>query len=99
MRKQLLLLAAASLLLSADLAVAQQYPMLDRIADKVVHKYQGATCEQLWQERAAGRNKAKPQEEQRLVQFLREDAGARAEFFRRVSDPIVTKMFECGMIP
>jgi hypothetical protein len=99
MKKQLLLLAAVSLLLCAELAVAQQYPMLDKIAARVVQKYQGASCEQLWKERAAGRNKAKPQEEQHLVQFLREDAGARAEFFRKVSDPIVTKMFECGMIP
>lgn len=99
MRRQFLLLASASLLLCADLALAQQYPMLDMVADRVVHKYQGASCEQLWKERAAGQKKAKPQEEQRLVQFLREDAGARAEFFRRVSDPIVSKMFECGMIP
>jgi hypothetical protein len=99
MRARPLLIATVLLLLCAGLAVAQQYPMLDKVADKVVHKYRGATCEQLWQERAAGQKKAKPQEEQRLVQFLREDAGARAEFFRRVSDPIVTKMFECGMIP
>jgi hypothetical protein len=99
MRRQPLLLATASLFLGVGFAVAQQYPMLDMVADKVVQKYRGATCEQLWKERAAGRSKAKPQEEQRLVQFLREDAGARAEFFRRVSDPIVTKMFECGMIP
>jgi len=99
MKRQVPLLATVSLLLCAALAIAQQYPILDKIADKVVHKYQGATCEQLWQERAAGKTKAKPAEEQRLVQFLREDAGARAEFFRKVSDPIVTKMFECGMIP
>ena len=99
MRMQFSLLASASLMVCASLALAQQYPILDKVADKVVQKYRGATCEQLWQERAAGKKKAKPQEEQRLVQFLREDAGARAEFFRRVSDPIVTKMFECGMIP
>jgi len=99
MRRSFLLLATVSLSFCAGLAVAQQYPMLDKIADKVVHKYQGSTCEQLWQERAAGQKKAKPPEEQRLVQFLREDAGARAEFFKRVSAPIVTKMFECGMIP
>lgn len=98
MRAQLLLLATVSLLVCADLAVAQ-YPVLDKIADRVVQKYRGATCEQLWQERAAGRKKAKPPEEQRFVQLLREDPGARTEFFRKVSDPIVTKMFECGMIP
>ena len=36
---------------------------------------------------------------ERLVRFLREDQGARTEFFNKVSAPIVTKMFDCGMIP
>jgi hypothetical protein len=99
MRMQFSLLASLSLMLCASLALAQHYPMLDKVADKVVHKYKGSSCEQLGQERAASQGKPKPPEEQHLVQFLREDAGARAEFFRRVSDPIVTKMFECGMIP
>src|SRR5882724_9147220 len=31
---------------------AQQFPIMDRIADKVIQKYQTSTCEQLWQERA-----------------------------------------------
>jgi len=74
-------------------------PILDRIASKVVAKYQSASCEQLWQERAEGQGKPKPEEEQRLVKFLREDAQARSEFFSKVSAPIVNKMFECGMIP
>jgi len=76
-----------------------QYPILDRVAEKVVQKYQSSTCEQLWQERAEGANKPKSEEEMRLVRFLREDQGARTEFFNKVSAPIVTKMFDCGMIP
>lgn len=80
-------------------AVAQQYPILDKVAGKVVQKYQGSTCQQLWQERAASKNRPKSPEEQRFVGLLREDPQARAEFFSRVSAPIVTKMFECGMIP
>jgi len=98
MAKRGLLLAIAVAALAAGSALAQ-YPILDRIADKVVKKYQGATCEQLWQERAEGASKPKSEEEMRLVKFLREDPQARAEFFRKVSDPIVTKMFDCGMIP
>ena len=30
---------------------AAQYPILDMIADRVVQKYQNATCEQLWEHR------------------------------------------------
>ena len=34
-------------------AASQQFPMLNKIANKVIQKYQGSTCEQLWQERSA----------------------------------------------
>jgi hypothetical protein len=37
--------------------------------------------------------------EEKIVQTLHTDPAMRAEFFRRVSTPIVTKMFDCGMIP
>jgi hypothetical protein len=84
-------------LLFAGAAAAQQYPMLDDVANKVVQKYQQATCEQLWMEKS--QQKPKSAMEQRVIQLLKEDAGMRQEFFRRVSAPIVTKMFECGMIP
>lgn len=98
MRKRFWLLAIVPTILFAGAALAD-YPILDRIAGKVVEKYQRASCEQLWQERAEGQGKPKPEEEQRLVKFLREDPQARAEFFSKVSAPIVNKMFECGMIP
>jgi hypothetical protein len=39
---------------------AQDFPILDRIADKVIQKYQTATCEQLWQERAQKGKAARP---------------------------------------
>ena len=76
-----------------------QYPIMDLVADKVVQKYQTATCQQLWQEKAAGQGKPKSEREQRAVEMLRNDPGMRAAFFDRVSAPIVNKMFECGMIP
>ena len=98
MRNRFALLAMVPAMLLASAALAD-YPVLDRIAEKVVQKYRGASCEQLWQERAEKQGRPKPEEEQRLVQFLHDDPKARAEFFRKVSDPIVTKMFECGMIP
>jgi hypothetical protein len=72
-----------------------QYPIMDRIADKVVQKYQNSTCEQLWQKKG----QPKSQEEQRAVAVLRGDPQMRAAFINRVAGPIANKMFECGMIP
>lgn len=91
-------LVSAPALILAGAALAQ-YPIMDRVADKVIQKYQSATCEQLWQEKAASHAKARPPEEQRAIEFLRQDAAMRTAFFNRISAPIVTKMFECGMIP
>jgi hypothetical protein len=31
---------------------AQQYPVMNMVADKLIGKYQQASCEQLWQEKA-----------------------------------------------
>jgi len=33
----------------AGVARAQQYPIMDMVADKVIQKYQQSTCQQLWQ--------------------------------------------------
>jgi len=92
-------LAAVPALAIAGVAVAQQFPIMDRVADKVIQKYQNSTCEQLWQERAAGRGKPKPEEEQRAIAFLRQDPTMCAAFLNKVAAPIANKMFECGMIP
>ena len=77
--------------------VAAQHPVLDMVAGKVVQKYQSATCEQLWQEKA--QKKAPSQQEQQVIQLLHNDAQMRTEFINKVAAPVVNKMFECGMIP
>jgi hypothetical protein len=82
-------------LLFAGVARAQQHPLLDRAANKVVQKYQYSSCEQLWQERG----QPKSQREQEAVNFLRSDPQMRAAFIDRVAAPIANKLFECGMIP
>lgn len=69
--------------------------IMDMVAGKVIQKYQGATCEQLWQQKG----QPKSQEEQRAVEFLKNDAQARTAFLNQVAGPIANKMFECGMIP
>ena len=79
---------------AAGIAVGQGM-ILDMVANKVIGKYQSATCEQLWQQKG----QPKSEEEQRAVQFLRNDPQARVAFIDKVAAPIVNKMFECGMIP
>jgi hypothetical protein len=92
-------LAVSPLLLAlAGRTYAQdQHPVLNQVANKVVMKYQNSTCQQLWAERA---NKQPPSpEEQKVIQFLKNDAQMRTLFLNKVAAPIANKMFECGMIP
>ena len=90
-------LITLSVLLFVGIASAQygQYPILDRVANKVIQKYQNSSCEQLWQERG----QPKSQREQEAVNFLRSDPQMRQMFIDRVAAPVANKMFECGMIP
>lgn len=78
---------------------AQQYPVMDQIANKVMQKYQQATCEQLWQERAQKGKAPLPPMEQKALEMLKADPQMRAAFIDKVAAPIANKMFECGMIP
>jgi len=93
MSKKIIILTVSALV-AAGVAYAQ-YPIMDRLADKVIQKYQSTSCEQLWQQKG----QPKSPEEQRVVGFLKSDPQMRQAFFNKVSGPIVNKMFECGMIP
>jgi hypothetical protein len=77
----------------------QQYPVVDAIANKIIQKYQNSTCEQLWQEKAAAKNKPKSPEEQRAIGILHNDPQLREVFIGKIAAPVANKMFECGMIP
>ena len=92
---QLLVMSMIAILFCAGVAGAQQFPILDRVAEKVVQNYQQSNCEQLWE----NKGKSKSAEEERVVQLLRGDPQMRQEFINRVAGPIANKMFECGMIP
>ncbi len=98
MKKRVWIGTAVALTIGAGIAYAQ-YPIMDRVAEKVIQKYQTSSCQQLWQERAEGQGKPKPEMEQRAIEALRNDPQMRQAFFNKVSAPIVNKMFECGMIP
>ena len=88
-----LLLAAAALGFAGY--AAADYPLMNMVADKVIQKYQSATCEQLW----AQKSQPKSEQEQRLVGLLKNDPAMRTAFMNKVAGPIANKMFECGMIP
>jgi hypothetical protein len=94
MTKRVCLFAMLLALLVVGVAGAQ-FPILDMIADKVVQKYNQATCEQLWEQRG----KPKSADEQEVINLLRSDPTMRTAFINKVAAPVANKLFECGMIP
>src|SRR5271167_679874 len=90
-------LGVTLLRLSDAKAAPQQYPIMDKVADKIILKYQQSTCEQLWIKKS---EKVPPSaEEQKVVAFLKSDPQMRAAFINKIAPPIANKMFDCGMIP
>jgi len=79
----------------AGQAWAQQYPIMERVAQKVIEKYQASSCADL----AAKRAQPPTAEQQEVVQSLRDDAAMRTAFINRVAAPIANKLFECSLIP
>jgi hypothetical protein len=94
MKKRIQILVVVTAACATGFAIGQGR-LMDMVANKVIAKYQGASCEQLWQQKGA----PKTQEEQNAVNFLRNDPTARTAFIDKVAAPIVNKMFECGMVP
>jgi hypothetical protein len=94
MIKRSAIVASTLALLFAGVALAQ-YPILDRVAEKVIQKYQSSSCEQLWQ----AKQQPHPPEEQRVVDLLKSDPQMRTYFLNKVAAPIANKMFECGLLP
>ena len=87
----------AAALVSASIVVvnAQLGPIADKIADKVIQKYQTETCQQIAANKAAPPNDM----QKKAVDELRRDPQMRQAFLNKVAGPIVNKLFECGMIP
>jgi hypothetical protein len=76
-------------------AATAQGMLLDVAADKVIKKYQSATCDEL----KAQKNEPPTDKEKEAIQFLRNDSQARLAFINRIAAPVLNKMFDCGMIP
>ena len=85
----------AVLVLFAGSVCAQDYPILNMVADRVIEKYQSATCEQVWQDK----EKPKGEMEKNLIQMLRENPQMRQVFIDKVAATVANKMFECGLVP
>ena len=90
-----LMTLTAVLMLFAGAAVAQDYPILNMVADRVNEKYRNATCEQVWQDK----EKPKGEMEKNLIQMLRENPQMRQVFIDKVAATVANKMFECGLVP
>lgn len=95
MIKQALKLLAATGALALVGHAAADYPLMNMVADKVIQKYQSASCEQLWEQKT----KPKGEQEQRLMGLLKNDPQLRKAFMDKVAGPIANRMFDCGMIP
>jgi hypothetical protein len=88
------------LLLHVGLTSAQEsYPIMERVAQKVIQHYQTSSCQDLAQQKSHPPTGQKAQIEQHTVQILRNDPQMRTEFLNRVAAPIANKLFECDMIP
>jgi hypothetical protein len=76
-------------------AVAAQGVLVDAAADKVIKKYQAASCDQLKAQKAEP-----PSEKEKIaLDLLRDDPKARVAFVNQIAAPVLNKMFECNMIP
>ena len=93
------------LMLMADAPSANtqqsEYPIMDKVAQKVIDKYQKTSCEDL---KAQKQDPGPPSAQQaammqKAVGLLKSDPKMREQFLNKVAPPIANKMFECGMIP
>jgi hypothetical protein len=95
------LLSLFMLAIAVPSATPQQseYPIMDKVAQKVIDKYQNSTCADLKAQKQEPPNPQQAAMKQKVVGLLKSDAKMRHEFLNKVAAPIANKMFECGMIP
>jgi hypothetical protein len=75
--------------------VAAQDRLVNFAADKVINRYEAATCKQL----RAQRNKPKSTMEKLAIDFLRNHPEARVAFINKIAGPVLNRLFDCGLIP
>ncbi|MGC9966137.1 MAG: hypothetical protein ABSE08_12090 [Syntrophobacteraceae bacterium] len=94
-----LLMVSVLLFLGVASAQEERYPIMEKIAQKVIQKYQTSSCQELAMQKAHPPTGKKAVMEKRAIEILRDDPQMRAEFLNRVAPPIANKLLECGMIP
>ena len=93
----ILLVLPFALTVTSGTYAQDQHPILDKLAAKVIQKYQTTPCAELKAEKAA---KTPPTEqEQKAIAFLKSDPQLRTIFINKIAAPIANRMFDCGMIP
>jgi hypothetical protein len=94
------LLVSVTLLLYLGIAAAQEsFPIMEKVAERVIQKYQTSSCEQLAMQKGHPPIGERAEIEHRVIELLRNDPQMRTAFLNRVAAPIANKLFECGMIP
>jgi hypothetical protein len=68
---------------------------MDKVADKVIAKYQTSSCQQLYQQKQQLPSPEVPH----AIQLLKGDPHMRQAFINRVAGPIANKLVDCGLIP
>ena len=76
-------------------AVAAQGVLVDTAADRVIKKFEAATCDQL----KAQKGEPPSEKEKIALDLLRDDPKARVAFIDKIAAPVLNKMFECSLIP
>ena len=94
MNKSISATAFVSVLIVAG-AVGAQGVLVDAAADKVIKKYEAASCDQL----KALKAEAPSEKEKIALDLLKADPKARVAFVDKIAAPVLNKMFECSMIP
>jgi hypothetical protein len=99
MIRRFALFTLVPVLLFVGIVSAQEYPLMELIAKKVIEKYQTSSCQELAQQKSHPPTGQQAHMEQRALQALRNDLQMRTAFINCVAAPIANKLFECGMIP
>lgn len=77
--------------------------VVNAIAQKTIQKFETSSCQDL----AASMAKHDPNQPPtlkdqltaRFIQKLRQDPQLTQQFFDQISTPVLTKLFECGLVP
>jgi hypothetical protein len=95
----LVLAVLTSIVGSSAVSPQGQYPIADKVAAKVIEKYQTSSCQQLAAMKKEPPSGPEAEMKQRAIAALKQDPQMRQYFLDKVAGPIANKLFECGMIP